>query len=171
MSSYLYCNPVNTQLCLGASHTASVSFQHEDPWGGRSDAPAGVGSSAWGWAAVSCSCLVHLDHALAGDSALLFIYRFIYRLIYLSTYLFIYLFVCLPLSTVPFGCVCELLLSRALGEQGLGVCSVFVGDDVFLQLRHSPAQAQRVLYAMVSVPPHFFLCMFQWVLVLSRAVP
>lgn len=26
---------------------------------------------------------------------------------------------------------------------------------MFLQLRHSPAQARRVLYAMVSVPPMF----------------
>lgn len=36
------------------------------------------------WAAVSCSWLAHLDHALAGDSALF---------IYLSNYLFVYLFI------------------------------------------------------------------------------
>lgn len=73
------------------------------------------------WAAVSCSWLAHLDHALAGDSALF---------IYLSNYLFVYLFIffCPPLSPIHLAVSvrCSSLVG-AFGEQSWGwrVCSCF----------------------------------------------
>lgn len=56
------------------------------------------------WAAVSCSWLAHLDHALAGDSALF---------IYLSNYLFVYLFIFFLSASLTdsFGCFSALLLT------------------------------------------------------------
>lgn len=109
---------------------ASVMSRHEDSRGGRGDAPKGVCS----WAAVSCSWPVHPDQALAGGSALF---------IYLSVRPFVYLFIYLPpaSSAVSFGCFGGLLLEPEHEESRAGdgeFAAIFVGDDVFPELRHIP---------------------------------